>query len=63
MKSNIILQFLSAILIVFAPNFLLSLPGVRTSEGGGKEVKEILLSSTTCPKTCNDQDGKNCCSL
>jgi len=61
MKSTIVSQVLLLTAMAFASNSLLSLAAVGSLEPSGKEVKEILLSSTTCPKTCTDKDGKHCC--
>ena len=54
-------QFLLAVILALASNSLLSVAAGYTSERGGKEVKEILLSAATCPATCYDKDGKHCC--
>ncbi|WP_148288919.1 MULTISPECIES: hypothetical protein [Kamptonema] len=61
MKCTIISQAILMLIVVVAPNMLLSLAAKHTSNCGGNEVKEMLLSSTTCPQTCYDSNGKYCC--
>ncbi|OCQ99748.1 hypothetical protein BCD67_15180 [Oscillatoriales cyanobacterium USR001] len=62
MNSIIVSQVLLLGAMAFASNSLLSLAAVGGLESSGKEVKEMRLSSTTCPQTCTDKDGKHCCS-
>lgn len=62
MKSTIVLKIMLVGSIAFTSNSLLSVAPNRTSGCGGNEVKKMLLSSTTCPKTCYDSNGgKYCC--
>lgn len=61
MKCTIISQVLLVTFIAVASNSMLFLAADRTSERGGKQVKEMLLSAATCPTTCKDSDGNNCC--
>lgn len=61
MQRIIISEILLVAILAFASNSLLSVAANRTSGCGGNEVKKMLLSSTTCPTTCYDSNGKYCC--